>query len=232
MSTGHDEFQNLSCPFCIKNMINSERTAKKINEKIQVLAKDHAKFVVGIDGYAGSGKTTVADFIAKENPNVLVVHLDDFIRHWKDRKRMIEQAKDKSQVFEYNWYHYDDLEKLIKEFKTKSKGAIKFKIYDYDKNNFGPKKSFDFSKKILVVEGIFLFHPKHKISKMLDKAVYLDIDFTKADKKRIAREKKKWGKNYLPENHPDNWTRYFKEAYRNYIKKYNSKEGKVVVFKT
>ncbi|OWK27022.1 MAG: hypothetical protein US76_02815 [Parcubacteria group bacterium GW2011_GWA2_38_13b] len=201
-------------------MIGSEHIAKKINEKIQVWVKGRTKLIVAIDGYAGSGKTTVANFIAKQNSDVLIIHLDDFIHHWKDRKRMIEKAKDKSRVFEYNWYRYDDLEKLVREFKIKNKGSIKFKIYDYDKNDFGPKKTFDLSKKILVIEGIFLFHPKHKISRGWDKTVYLDADFAKADKKRIARENKKWGENYTPESHPDNWTRYFKKAYRRYIKKY------------
>lgn len=213
-----------------KNMIKSERIAKKINEKIKDWAKNGDKLVVGIDGYAGSGKTTIADFIAKQNPDALAIHLDDFIRHWKDRKNMIDEAKDKSEVFEYNWYRYDDLERLIKEFKSKNKGIIKFKTYDYDKNDFGPRKSFDLSKKVLVIDGIFLFHPKHKISKMLDKAVYLDVDFAKADKKRIVREKKKWGRDYIPENHPDNWTKYFKEAYRRYVKENRPQKSCDIIF--
>ena len=211
-------------------MIRSERIAKKINKKIQAWIKDRAKLIVAIDGYAGSGKTTVADFIAKQNSDVLMIRLDDFIHHWKDRKRMIEKAKDKSQVFEFNWYRYDNLEKLAREFKTKNKGSITFKTYDYDKNDFGPKKTFNLSKKILVIDGIFLFHPKHKISREWDKTIYLDADFAKADKKRITREKKKWGKNYVPESHPDNWTRYFKKAYRRYIKKYKPQNKADVVF--
>lgn len=213
--------------FC---MIKSERIAKKINEKIKSWTKDQTKLVVAIDGYAGSGKTTTADFVAKENSDALVVHLDDFIHHWKDRKRMMDQTKDKSQVFEYHWYRYKYLEKLIRAFKTKNKGSIKFKTYDYDKNKFGPLKSFDMSKKILVVEGIFLFHPKHKINKEWDKIIYLDVDFAKADKKRIAREKKKWSKNYIPENHPDNWTKYYKEAYRRYAEKYKPQKKCDMVF--
>ena len=212
-------------------MIKSERIAEKINEQIKVWQKDHAKLVVAIDGYAGSGKTTVADFIAKQNSDALTVHMDDFIHHWKDRKKMIDEAKDKSKVFEYKWYRYDDLERLIKEFKTKNKGIIKFKIYDYDKNDFGPQKSFDLSKKILVIDGIFLFHPKLKISKMLDRTIYLDVDFAKADKKRIAREKKKWGKDYIPENHPNNWAKYFKEAYRRYVKEHKPQKNRDFVFK-
>lgn len=212
-------------------MIKSERIAKKINGQISAWIKNRVKLVMAIDGYAGAGKTTIADYIAKHNPNALIIHLDDFIRHWKDRKQMIEMAKDKSKVFEYNWYRYEDLEKLIKEFRDKNKGCLNLKTYDFDINDFGPKKSFDLSKKILIIDGIFLFQPKHKISKLYDKKIYLDVDFAKADKKRIAREKKKWGKSYVPENHPDNWTKYFKIAYRRYVKIYKPQNKADVVFK-
>lgn len=211
-------------------MIRSERIAKKINEKIKTWGSDHAKLVVAIDGYAGSGKTTVADYIAEENPDVLVLHLDDFIKHWKERKKLIDQAKDKPQIFEYSWYRYDELEKIIKQFRSKKLGRVKCKTYDYDTNDFGPQKSFDLSKKVLVIDGIFLFHPEHKLNKLWDKRVYLDVDFAKADKKRIAREKKKLGRAYLPEGHPDNWVRYFKTAYRGYIKKYKPQKHADVTF--
>ena len=212
-------------------MPRSEQIAKKINVQLGAWMNERSKLVVAIDGYAGAGKTTVADFIAKQNPNALTVHLDDFIRHWQERKQMIEKAEDKSKVFEYNWYRYEDLEKLIKEFKEKNKGCLKVKTYDFNINDFGPKKSFDLSKKILIIDGILLFHPKHKINKLFDKKIYLDVDFAKADKKRIAREKKKWGKSYLPEDHPDNWTKYFKVAYRRYVKKYKPQKRADIVFK-
>ncbi|MDO8603977.1 MAG: hypothetical protein Q7K40_01015 [bacterium] len=201
-------------------MIKSERIAKKINENIQTWGKDHAKLVVAIDGYAGSGKTTVADYGAKNNPDVLVLHLDDFIKHWKVRKKSIDNAEDKSSVFEYNWYRYCDLEKIVKQFKSKKRGMVKYRAYDYDTNEFATARTLDLSKKVLVIDGIFLLHPEHKINKLWDKRVYLDVDFVKADKMRVAREKKKWGKRYLPENHLDNWTRYFKVAYRRYVKDY------------
>lgn len=48
------------------------------------MEKNHDKLIVAIDGYAGSGKTTVADFVAKQNADVLTVHMDDFIHHWKE----------------------------------------------------------------------------------------------------------------------------------------------------
>lgn len=212
-------------------MIKSECIAIKINKEILKWQKSHDKLIVAIDGYAGSGKTTIADFVGKQNPDVLVVHLDDFIHLSKHRKKMIDKAEDKSKVFEYNWYRYDDLEKLLSGFKTKNKGFLKFKIYDYDKNKFGPKRSFDLSKKILVIDGIFLFHTKHKISKMFDKTIYLEANFAKSDKKRIARDKKRHGKKYVPESHPNNWVKYFKEAYNRYVKEHKPQKGRDVVFK-
>ncbi len=204
-------------------MIKSERIAKKICQEIKVWKKDHAKLIIAVDGYAGSGKSTVVNFIAKHNKDVLSVHLDDFINHWKVRKEMIEKAKDKSRVFEYHWYRYDDLERLIKAFLNGRK-SIKLKTYDYDKNKFGPKQVFDLSKKVLVIEGIFLLHPEHTITKYIHKNIYLDTDFIKADKRRITREKKKFGKNYLSDDHPNNWMRYFKVAYGKYVKTYNPRK--------
>ncbi len=210
-------------------MIKSERIAIQICQKIKVWKKDHARLTIIVDGYAGSGKTTVGNFIAKHDKDVLSIHLDDFINHWKARKQMIEKAKYKSKVFEYHWYRYDDLERLIKAFLS-GKNSIKFKTYNYEKNNFGPKQTFDLTKKVLVIDGIFLFHPKHALTKYIHKKIFLDVDFAKADKKRIAREKKKWGKNYLPDDHPSNWVRYFKQAYRRYIKKYAPKKRVDLIF--
>ena len=210
-------------------MTRSEITAKKISEKIKTWSKGRDKLVIAIDGYAGSGKTTIAGLIAKQNHDVLTVHEDDFIRHWKQRKRMIERNKDKSKVFAFHWYRYDDLKTLVCRFKTKNKGSMKIKTYNYEKNDFGPKKLFDLSKKILVIEGVFLLHPKNKIIGLFDKTIYLESDFAKADKKRIMREKKRWGKNYVPETHPDNWAKYFKKAYGEYAKKYRVQSNRDMV---
>lgn len=200
-----------------KPMIKSERIAKKISKNIQLWKKDPAKLVVAIDGYAGSGKSTIADFIANQDSDICVIHLDDFIKHWKDRKMMINEVADKPGLFQNDWYRYPDLEKVICAFRNGKKGYMDFKAYDFDANDFGKKKTLDLSKKILIIEGVFLFNPEHNISSMWDKRIYLKSDFVRADKRRILREKTKWGKAYIPESHPDNWTRYFKVAYRRYV---------------
>ena len=212
-------------------MFNPEIIAKKINRQIKIWQKNHNKLIIAIDGYSGSGKTTISNEIGKQNNDVLIVHLDDFIKHWKDRKKMIDNTKMKSKVFEFNWYRYDELEKLIKAFKG-GKESIKIKTYNYDKNDFNSGEVFNLNKKILVIDGIFLLHPKHEINKLWDKKIYLNVDFKKADKRRRTREKKLFKDKYLPENSKDNWIKYFKVAYRRYIKRYNPEKIADITIKT
>lgn len=211
-------------------MTQPKKIANNINSHIKTWTKDQTRLVIAIDGYAGSGKTTVADLVAEQNPDVLVVHLDDFIKHWQERKLLIKSALDKPSVFERNWYRYEDLKKLLKAFRDGKKETIMLKTYDFDKNDFAVARPFDLTKKVLITEGIFLFHPIHDLNKEWDKTIYLDMDLTQADKRRIAREKKKWGENYLPENHPDNWIQYYKKAYRDYLKKHEPQKKCDLVF--
>lgn len=201
-----------------------EQIARKINGKIKEWAKQHDKLVVIIDGYAGSGKTAVADRLAELNPDCLVVHLDDFIKHWRLRKRMMDTAKDPSKVFEYRWYRYDAVERLVRRFMSAMTGHIRLKVYDFDKNEFSAPQTFDLSKSILVIDGIFLLHPQHKRNVLWHKHVFLKADFEKADARRIAQEKKRWGKAYLPEDHPDSYFRYFRIAYQRYVDQYRPEQ--------
>ena len=127
-------------------MTKSEIIAKKINKQIEIWKQNTSKLVIVIDGYSGSGKTTIADCIAKQNQDVQIIHLDDFIVHGKDRKQMIDTAiseEEKSKVFEYKWYRYDYIEKLIKKFRENSEGKINIETYDFDKNDFASEKLFD-----------------------------------------------------------------------------------------
>lgn len=201
-----------------------EQTAKKVNKKIKEWTRQHNRIIVVIDGYAGSGKTSVADRIAQLNPDCLVVHLDDFIKHWKVRKHMMDVAEDRSKVFEYRWYRYDAVERLVKAFRGAKKGHIRLKAYDFNRNEFTVPQSFDLSKNILVIEGIFLLHPQHKRNILWDKRVFLKADLKKAEERSIAQEKKRWGAAYLPEDHPASYLRDFRVAYRRYLDRYKPEQ--------
>lgn len=201
-----------------------EQIAKKISKKIGEWARQHKKFIVVIDGYAGSGKTSIADRIAKLNPNCLVVHLDDFVKNWNVRKRMMDVTRDRPKIFEYRWYRYDAVERLSKAFMGAKRKYIRLKVYDFNKNEFTTPRVFDLSKNILVIEGIFLLHPQHKRNMLWGKRIFLKANLKKAETRRIAQEKKKWGKNYIPEDHPDSYVRDFKIAYQRYLNRYKPEQ--------
>lgn len=206
----------------------SEKIARRINRMIKKWLSNGKKIVIGIDGYSGSGKTTILGHLARVNSDILPLFLDDFIEHWSKRKKMMDKAKDKSKIFELRWYRYKEIEKLVSRFKKQNQGFHKAIVYNYKKNDFGPVKEFDFSKRVLVVEGIFLFHSKHKINNMWDKKIYLKIDIKKGDQRRIQREMEKWGEHYIPNTHPNSYVVPFKQAYERYLKRYKI-ENKVDV---
>lgn len=201
-----------------------EQIAKKVNREIKKWARRHKRFIIVIDGYAGSGKTSVVDRIAELNPDCLVVHLDDFIKHWKARKQMMDTAQDRSKIFEHKWYRYDAVERLVRTFLSGRRKYIRLKLYDFDKNEFTAPQVFDLSKNILVIEGIFLLHPQHKRNTLWEKRVFLKVDLKKAEERRISQEKRKWGKAYLSEDHPDSYIRDFKIAYKRYLDCYKPEQ--------
>lgn len=206
-------------------MKSIEQIAKKINHKIKAWDRHTSKLIIALDGYAGSGKTSVAEYLARLNPACLVIHLDDFIKHWTVRKRMMDTTTDRSRVFEYRWYRYDAIERLVKRFLRTRTGYVRLKVYDFDRNEFAALRSFDLSKHILVINGIFLLHPRHERNVLWHKRIFLSVDLKKADARRIAREKKKWGKEYLPEDHPGSYVREFQVAYRRYLDRYQPEQN-------
>lgn len=201
--------------------MTSEQVARDINNYITKWQREKNRLIVAIDGYSGSGKTTVLNCLVRQNPSVLAVHLDEFIMHWKVRKQMMDSAQDRSSVFEYKWYRYQELINLLRAFKRNRKQSMAFRMYDFERNDFGDTKVFDLFKPVLAIEGILLFHPRLAISQLLDKRVYLAVDFAKADRRRIAREKEQLGRRYVRENHPDSYVLPFKVAYRRYVRQFN-----------
>jgi len=189
--------------------------AKEINEQI----KDKLKIIVGIDGYSASGKSTVLDEILNMNHNVVGIHLDDLMKSSDERVFLMNNAKDKSKIFEFEWYRYDLVIELLRKFKNNSNETVELNLYDYDKKK-NVKKIYDLSRNILVIEGIFLFHPELEVNKYFDKRFYIEVDFNKGDERREEREKKRWDKDYILPDHPDSFVIPYMEAYRRYNEKY------------
>lgn len=194
--------------------------ADQIIKKLMVGSK--GKIVVAIDGYSGSGKTTLLKKLAKNNRAILPVFIDDFIRTGTSRRASLKKAIDKSKVVELDWNNVRKVKQLIRKFR-KSSQLYDIAVYDPKTDQHDKRKMFDLSKKVLVVEGIFLFHPK-LFRNTFDIRIFLDTDMSQADRRRILREKKRWGDKYFPEDHPDSFVRLFKIAYKRYVKQYQPKK--------
>ncbi len=209
----------------IKDAMNIESIAHKVNKVILAWAKDPKKIVIGIDGYTGIGKTTLVNKLAELNSEVLVVNRDDFqiprVKFTKLYKgsNQIERIK----LFELGSNNGKKLERLVKAF-YKNKGAYKIKVYDGVTGKVTTPRSYDLSKKVMVVEGVFLFHPK-LLKHLWDKKIYLKGDVKKIDKRRVEREKKRWGKDYFPETHPDSYFRQVIIALQRYQKVYKPEQS-------
>ncbi len=130
--------------------------------------------------------------------------MDDFMATANTKEHLMPQIENNTKDLILEWAPLDGLKKLRRV------------ITDF-------KKSQD-SGKVLIIEGIFLYHPK-VIDDLVTRRIYLDIDKEVADDRRIAREKERWGEKYFPETHPDSFARLFKIAYKKYEELYKPKES-------
>ena len=191
----------------------------KLNNQIKSWSGNaDKKLVIGIDGYTGAGKTTLLNNLAKINPEILAVHRDDFQISRTKFQKLYRNVKHRPRLFELEMNDTKRLRKLIEKFRNSDK-PYNVKTYDGTSGKVNIEKTFDLSKRIMVVEGVFLFHPK-LLNKSLDKRIYLAGDTVKIDQRRIKREKRRWGKDYFPETHPDSYFRQVIMALHRYQKQY------------
>jgi uridine kinase len=181
------------------------------------------KIIVGIDGYAGIGKTTRVQELVKRNPHILPVSRDDFIIPRQQFEALLSKASDKSVVFETEIVDLTKIRKLISAFRS-GDTTHRTTIYNSKTGKCDIDKTYDLSKKIMIIEGIFLFHPR-QLKEEFDFRIFLDGDMDAADKRRIKREKEKWGNDYFPHDHPDSYFRLVRIAFERYLRIHKPKES-------
>ncbi len=161
--------------------------AEQINQNIIEWLGDKPKLVVALDGHVGVGKTTVLKNLCEINPDILPVSQDDFLLV--------------AETFVPGNNNYAEIEKLVAAFRS-GQDFFHTKIFNPASKQSDIDQTYDLSKKVMIVDGIFMFDP-NKQDHLWDRRIYLDGDEEAIRERRIKREKARWGDKYRSEDRPD-----------------------------
>ncbi len=154
---------------------------------------------------------------------------DDFIKPRKIIEALLKNTDDKSKIMELEWCDNEKIRDLVSKFKEGNE-TYTVNTFNSDTGDVDIEKTYILSKKIMVIEGIFLFHPK-LIDDIFDLRIFLEGDNEAADERRRNREKKRWGDKYFLDTYPDSYFRLVKIAFDRYYKLYKPQQRADLVIK-
>ena len=140
-----------------------------INQKLEPFLKDSKKetITIAIDGMTGSGKTTLAEELAKIY-NSPIIHADDFFLppELRTEERLNEPGGN---------IHYEKMKKEITDNLKNAKvnDVIKYKPFICKIQNYGEEKNLKLNR-VNIVEGSYCLNPY--FGKYYDISIFLKIN--------------------------------------------------------
>ncbi len=142
--------------------------------------------VIGIAGGTGSGKTTLTRHLVETfGGDVSVVNHDNY---YKAHPNMTYEAR-----AALNYDHPDafDTDLMVEDLEALCAGkAIHCPVYDYTIHNRSDETVEVRPTKVVIVEGILIFHPK-ELRDLMDIKIFVDTDADVRILRRILRDVKK-----------------------------------------
>ena len=148
----------------------SYKTESELLQEIKLLLKKKAAPIISIDGRCGSGKTTIAEYIAKEI-GAEVVHADDFFLppYMRSEKRLATPGEN----IDHERLEKEVLLPFYEAVKAKEKMQIAFRPYICSLKALGGEKRIN-TERPLVVEGSYSQHPS--LCRYYDLKVFVDCE--------------------------------------------------------
>ena len=176
-------------------------------------------FVIGICGGSGSGKTTLLKKISSHfgNDNVSVFTMDNYYHPIE------QQQKDKNGIVNFDLPTALDEQKLSNDLANLVSGnTVQVKEYFF---NSPPDKNVLLTitpKKIIIVEGLFLFHYV-QVNQMLDFSIFVDVDLETQLDRRIYRDQESRG--YDESDIIYQWNNHVTPCFKNYIEPFKEQSS-------
>ncbi len=179
------------------------------------------KFIVGITGGSGVGKTTLIHLLHKEfKDKITTLSLDNYY------KPKNEQSLDENGVINFDLPSALYLDQLEEDFENLSNGiTIQQKVYNFNNPSIAEECLMIQPKEIILVEGLFVLHYPFLKSK-LDYSVYLKVDQSLQMERRLKRDVEE--RNYDRDEVMYQWNNHVIPAYQNFVYPYK-KEADLVI---
>lgn len=181
-------------------VFDKSNISQAINE-IKSIKKPIKPIIVGIEGFGGSGKTTLANKLKNKLNKCAVISIDSFII-----KENAKQGKPQEETFDIGRLE----EQVLKP--ASSGGQISYQVLDWANNTLG--KMIELTNiDYLIIEGITSFHPT--VEHYYDYKIWVDTPIEVAKSRGQLRDKgnenefmwDKWAEcdlAYREKFHPDN----------------------------
>ncbi len=179
------------------------------------------KFIVGITGGSGVGKTTLIESLKAEfDGKVSTFSLDNYYLP----KEL--QARDENGVVNFDLPTALDIDRMKSDLvQLKNGEPIRQKVYQF--NNPTEEDSFNLISPtdLLIVEGLFVMHYEF-VKDLLDYSVYLSVNRELQLERRLSRDVQE--RNYSESDVMYQWKNHVIPSYENFVKPYKEQADLII----
>lgn len=174
---------------------------------------EKVKFIVGITGGSGVGKTTLIDGLRKEfEGHIATFSLDNYYLP-KDQQKIDENG-----VINFDLPTALDVRKMQEDYDCLLAGkSITQEVYTFNNPTGEKEKLVIEPRELLIVEGLFVMHYEF-IRSSLNYAVYLSVDPEIQLERRLVRDMHE--RNYSEKDVLYQWKNHVIPSYENFVLPY------------